>query len=208
MRKGAIMTILIIIILLISGCSNDIESFSREKEELINRISELEEEISKRDEEIKELKDLAYKANKERDELEERIDMIRFSAYARFDDYDFFHSLENMYKINTKHAIIADWYVIQEESFELELLGYEGAKKVDFYVLRLESCEGERLLFSDTDYEDGWKYTNDNIGKVIEKHYISTTGGISYGPCFVIFAEVILNDGNTVKTPKLPIYYR
>ena len=50
------------------------------------------------------------------------------------------------------------------------MLGYEDAKKVEYYILRLESDDGERLFFYDTDNKDGWKYTNENISQIIEKH--------------------------------------
>ncbi len=163
--------------------------------------------ISIKDEEIKKLNDLVNKISDERDEFKKSIDMIRFSAYARLDDYnDSFENLKKIYSISSKYEIMDDWYVIQEGNFELELLGYEDAKKVDFYILRLESDEGERLIFTDNDYVDGWKYSNDNIGEIIDKQKESSSEA-SYRPYFVIFAEVTLGDGNIIKTPKLPIYY-
>lgn len=125
----------------------------------------------KKDEEISKLKNLFEKISDERDKLEKSIQMVRFSAIAREEDNSYsFDNLKNIYKINTKYEIIDDWYVIQDENFNIELLGYEDAKKVEFYILRLESDDGERLFFYDTDNKDGWKYTNENISQIIEKH--------------------------------------
>lgn len=208
MKRGVFIIILTIIILTATGCSSsELESFLEERELLINRISDLEEEIAKRDEEIKKLKNLINNITNEVDELEESIIMIKFSEQARFDDYNSFDNLENIYKINSKYIIKDDWYVVQEDYFELELLGYENAKKVDFYILKLESDVGERLIFTDIDNKDGWKYINDDISKVIEKHR-KLSSEIFYGPHFVMYTEVTLNDGNVIKTPRLPIYYK
>lgn len=210
MRKAILMMLLTVLMFTVAACNSDsLESFNEDKELLVNRISELEEELSSKDEEIRELKNSLDELREERDRLEESINMIRFSAYARLDDYDAsFYNLANIYRINSKHEIIDDWYVIQEENFELELLGYEDARKVDFYILRLESDEGERLLFSDTDNGDGWKYTNENISQIINKHRESTSAGFAYKPHFVINARVTLGNGNIIGTPKLPIYYK
>lgn len=210
MKRGIIITLLMGIILFISGCSDDdLNSFNEEQELLNNRISELEEQISEKDEEIKRLKNSVSAVTEERDQLKESIGMIRFSAYARLEDYEkSFDNLKNIYKISSKHVIMDDWYVIQEEKFQLELLGFEEAKKVDFYILRLESDEGKKLIFSDTDNKDGWKYTNDNISQIIDKHKEPNPKGFSYEPYFVIFAEVELDDGNIITTSKLPIYNR
>lgn len=210
MRKAILMMLLTVLMFTVAACNSDsLESFNEDKELLVNRISELEEELSSKDEEIRELKNSLDELREERDRLEESINMIRFSAYARLDDYDAsFYNLANIYRINSKHEIIDDWYVIHEENFELELLGYEDARKVDFYILRLESDEGERLLFSDTDNGDGWKYTNENISQIINKHRESTSAGFAYKPHFVIYARVTLDNGNIIGTPKLSIYYK
>ena len=142
-----------------------------------------------------------------KDEETKNLDMIKFSAISRSDeDIISFEDLKNIYNINSNYTIRDDWYVINEDYFQKELLGYDNAQKVDFYVLRLESNEGPILTFTDTDHTDGWKYTNDNISEIIDKHDKSLQGGFSYEPCFVIYTEVTLEDGNTIKTPKLAIY--
>ncbi|MCF6466067.1 hypothetical protein [Clostridium sp. Cult2] len=142
----------------------------------------------------------------EKDEESEDQDMIRFSAQIRLDDHITFEDLRDVYNINSSYTIKDDWYVINEDYFQIELLGYDNAQKVDFYVLRLESEEEPILIFTDTDYTDGWKYTNENISDIIDKHDKSLPGGFSYEPYFVIYTEVALEDDNTIKTPRLPIY--
>ncbi|WP_062105643.1 hypothetical protein [Bacillus niameyensis] len=134
--------------------------------------------------------------------------MVRFSSYARLDDYnDTFDNLEFIYKIHSDYVIKDDWYVINDEYFQIELLDYENAKKVDFYSLRLESDIGPILVFSETNPSDGWTYTNENIGEIINKQMPSFKG-IYYEPYFLIYTEVTLEDGNRLRTSKLPIYYK
>lgn len=64
-------------------------------------------------------------------------------------------------------AIILFFNCQRPDYFQIELLGYDNAQKVDFYVLRLESEEEPILILTDTDYTDGWKYTNENISDII-----------------------------------------
>lgn len=108
--------------------------------------------------------------------------------------------------IHSEHIIKEDWYVINDDYFQIELLEYENAKKVDFYILRLESDEGRILVFTDTDPTDGWKYTNETIGKIINKQYGQDSRGFSFMPYFLMYTEVTLNDGSVIKTPNIPIY--
>lgn len=125
----------------------------------------------KKDEKIRNLEKLNEYKNNELIQLRESLNMVRFSSYARLDDYDdIFDNLQKKYKINSEYLIKDDWYVIEDEYFQIELLGYEEALKVDFYTLRMESNEGEVLLFTDKDSLDGWIYTNDNISEKINKH--------------------------------------
>ena len=134
------------------------------------------------------------------------LEMVRWSAMARLDDYNHsFYYLKEIYKIHSNHEIKDDWYVINDDYFQIELLDYENAKKVDFYTLRLESDEGINLVFTDTDSTDGWIYTNDNISKIINKHR-RLSGNSTFEPYFVIYTEVTLEDGNVIRTSKLPIY--
>lgn len=186
------------------SASKEQKTFNGEKEPLTQEIIELNEIIAEKNEEINRLKKLNSNKMTEIKELRESIEMVRFSAYARVDDS--FDNLKNIYNISSKHMIKDDWYVIQENYFDIELLGYEHAEQVDFYYLRLESDEGEKLIYSDTAAEDGWKFISDNIGEIINKHKQSSSGGFSYEPYYVIFMEVTLNDGDVVRTPKLPIY--
>ncbi|NLY45049.1 MAG: hypothetical protein GX053_03540 [Tissierella sp.] len=174
---------------------------------LAEEIIELKTKISKKDEEINQLKKINLGKDVELKELRESRDMIRFSAYARLGDYnESFDNLGKVYRINSEHEIKDDWYLINNDYFEIELLGYEDALKVDFYILRLESGEGPILLFSDTDHTDGWVYINDNTSERIEKH--NSSKGFLFEPYFVIYADVGLGDRDIIKTPKLPIYYR
>lgn len=100
-----------------------------------------------------------------------------------------------------------DWYVISDDYFQIELLGYENSKKVKFYIERMESDEERALMYTDNDNSDGWIYTNHQIGEIIDRQKKPLSrGGFSYGPYFVIYGEVTSEDGSIIKTPKLPIY--
>lgn len=222
-KKGDIMKklllVLLISLLLISGCTNDdLEVFNEEKELLTNEILELKEQISEKDEEILKLKGINKNvfSNKvdELRELTESLEMVRFSAYSRLNDYnDSFDNLKNVYKIESKHVIKDDWYVISDDYFQIELSGYENAKKVEFYTLRMESGEGTLLVFEDTDPTDGWIYINHKVSDIINKQIVNKTSnphstGFTYEPCFVIYTDVTMENGNVLRTSKLPIYYR
>ncbi|WNS77330.1 hypothetical protein RRV45_10200 [Bacillus sp. DTU_2020_1000418_1_SI_GHA_SEK_038] len=209
MKKTFIVLLIGLGLLLISACSNkDLESFNEEKVRLTNEILELKKHISEKDEAINHLKKVNSDETTKLGELRESLDMVRFSSYARLDDNkDTFDNLKNIYNIKSDYVIKDDWYVINEDYFQIELLEYENAKKVEFYSLRLESEEGPILVFSDTNPTDGWKYTNDNIGEIINKHKPHSNGA-SYKPYFLIYTEVTLKDGNGIRTSKLPIYNR
>lgn len=200
--------IVIIALLLMSGCMNkEIEVFYEEKERLTNEILDLKKQISEQDKKIDRLeKDNSNKRAQLR-ELTESLYMIRASSYDRLDDYNnSFGNLQNIYKINSNHVIKDDWYIINEDYFQIELLEYKSAKSVNFYTLRSESDQGPILIFKDIDSTDGWVYTNDDIGQIINKHIKHFSGGLSYEPRFVIYAEVILENGSILRTSKLPIY--
>ena len=213
-KRFCVISILIILVLsLISGCANrDLETFNEEKELLTKEIIELKEQASKKDEYISHLESMNTHREAELKELRESLDIVRFSAYARLDDYnEAFDYLEKVYMINSEHEIKDDWYIINDDYFEIELIGYENHKKVDFYTLRLESGDDPVLVFTDTDSTDGWIYKNDNIRDIIDQQVSNNNRGpyssdFSYEPYFVVYTEVTLGDGNVVKTPKLPIY--
>lgn len=209
MAKKLILLILIVTLFILPGCTNqELNIVNEEKEQLSNEIIELNDLISKKDDRIKQLEKLNSNKNIELKKLKETLKMVRASSYARQDDYeDIFSYLEKKYKIHSEHEIIDDWYVINEDFFHIELLGYENAVKVDFFILRMESGEGPILVLSDTDPTDGWTYTNHNIGQIIEKHKKPlVTGSFSYEPTFLIYTEVTLQDGEVIRTSKLPIY--
>lgn len=208
MKRKAIIAMYIIISVLILGCTNKaMDSFKEEKDNLINKILKLEEQISQKDYKINCLKDLNSKITTERNDLKDSLIMSRFSSYSRLNDKnDSFDNLKNIYNINSKHKIKDDWYILNEEYFQLELIGYENAKKVDFYLLRMESDQGELLIFTDNNSRDGWVYANDKISETINKHIKSSRGNFSYEPYFILYTEVTLEDGNTIQTSKLPIY--
>lgn len=193
--------ILIIILLLISGCTNkELDTINEEKELLTNEVLQLKKLISEKDEVINRLKT-------ESTELKDSLVMVRFSSYSRLNDYNnSFDDLEKIYKIHSKYEIKDDWYVINDDYFQIELLEYENAKKVDFYILRMESHGDPILVFTDTDYSDGWIYTNDNISEIINKHKQATSRSLAYVPYFIIYTEVTLEDGNVIRASKLPIY--
>lgn len=208
MAKKLIVGVIIFILLLISGCtSKELDIFYEEREQLTNRILDFEKILTEKDEEINCLKEVISNMEIESRELLDSLEKVRFSSYARLDDYDdSFDNLKKIFKINSKYEIKDDWYVISDDYFQIELLGYENAKKVDFYVLKLESDQEPFLIFTDTDSSDGWEYTNDNIGEIINKHKVPFGVGFSYEPYYLIYAEVTLKDGNVIKTSKLPIY--
>ena len=176
--------------------------------EQANAVSQLNKLLAEKDEEIKCFEELYETKIAELSNAIKSIEMVRWSAMARLDDYSHsFYNLENIYKVHSNYDIQDDWYVIQDDYFEIELLQYENAKRVDFYTFRQESDEGINLVFSDTDPTDGWIYTNSDIGKIINKHnYNYYSNGATFEPYFVIYAEVTLEDGSVVRTPKLPIY--
>lgn len=201
----------IILILLtftfVSGCTNDLETFKEEKELLTNENLELRRLISEKDEEIKLLKEGNLNETAKLSELRNSLEMVRWSSIARLNDFNnTFDNLINIYKIHSEHAIKDNWYVINDDYFQIELLNYENAKKVDFYTFRLESDEGPNLVFTDTDHTDGWKYTNETIGNIINKQKGPDTQGISYESYFLMYSEVTLKDGSVIKTSNLPIY--
>lgn len=208
MKKIVLIGMIAVILSLVLGCNNkDLSTFNEEKVQLANEILELKKLVSEKNENINQLEQIISNRTNELEQLEESLEMIRFSSYARLSDYnDTFDNLEKIYRINSNYIIKDDWYIISDDYFQIELLGYENAKKVDFYILRMESGDGMLLIFSDTDSTDGWLYTNDNIGKVIDKHKSISSGGFSYEPYFVIYAEITLEDGTIILAPKLPIY--
>jgi len=208
MAKKLIVGVIIFILLLLSGCtSKELDISYEEREQLTNRILDLEKFLTEKDEEINRLKEVISNMEIESRELLDSLEKVRFSSYARLDDYDdSFDNLEKIFKINSKYEIKDNWYVISDDYFQIELLGYENAKKVDFYVLKLESDQEPFLIFTDTDFSDGWEYTNDNIGEIINKHRVPFGVEFSYEPYYLIYAEVTLKDGNVIRTSKLPIY--
>ena len=208
MNKKIFIGMLLFTLLLISGYSNkELVQIHAEKEQLTSEVSQLNKLLADKDEEISSLEEDYSNKITEFGELTKNLEMIRWSSIARLDDYNnSFYNLEEVYKIHSNHVIKDDWYVINDEYFQIELLDYENAKKVDFYTLRMESDEGKILVFTDTDSKDGWVYTNDTINKIINKHKIS--GNSTFRPYFVIYTEVTLEDGNVIRTSRLPIYYK
>lgn len=205
--KRKVLGLLVIIALFISGCiSKNVDSLNEELEQLTDEMVKLQGLISEKDEEILQLKERISEITDERDELMESIEMVRFSSYARLNDYnDSFDNLNRIYHIKSPNIIRDDWYIVSGDYFEMELLGYEDANKVDFYLIRLESDEGPILVFTDKDNTDGWIYVEKNINELMNKHS-SSLGDFTYQPYFVIYTEVTLRDGNKIVTSKLPIY--
>ncbi len=174
--------------------------------EQANEVSQLNKLLAEKEQEISRLEKLYATKITELSSVTKSLEMVRWSSIARLDDYNHsFSNLENIYKIHSNYEIKDDWYVIKDDYFQIELLQYENAKKVDFYTQRLESGEGKNLVFSDTDPTNGWIYTNDTISKFIDKQK-NLTNDIIFEPFFIIYAEVTLEDGNVIRTSKLPIY--
>ena len=195
----SIAVIILAILLIASEVFSPTEQQANEMEQLNKLLAEKEEEISR-------LEKLYSTKIMELSNVTESLGMVRWSSIARLDDYSHsFYNLENIYKIHSNYEIKDDWYVIADDFFQIELLQYENAKKVDFYTLRQESDEGINLVFSDTDPTDGWIYTNDTISKIISKKH-DYGNRFTYDPYFVIYAEVTLEDGSVIRTSKLPIY--
>ncbi|WP_026478789.1 hypothetical protein [Alkaliphilus transvaalensis] len=209
MKRYLIVIICIVMSMLILGCANkSIESFKEERYYLANKIFQLEEELSQKKDEIIDLKELNSRITKEKKELEDSLIMSKFSSYSRLNDKNMaFENLPNVYKINSKYKIKDDWYILEEEFFQLEVIGYETAKKVEFFLTRMESDQEELLIFVDNDPSDGWIYTNDRISEVIDRHIKASSGSISYEPYFILYTEVTLENYGTIQTTKLPVYY-
>lgn len=182
------------IILIIAGCTNnELDTLHEEKELLTNEILHLKKLIANKDEEINFLGSKIA-------ELSELTDSFRLEEYNHS-----FDNLQEIYKIDSKYVMKDEWYVINEDYFYLELLEFENAKKVNFYVVRLESDQPVNLVFTDTDSTDGWVYTTNHISKIIDKHKMLSGRG-TFEPYFIIYTEVTLQDGNVIRTPNLPIY--
>ena len=170
-----------------------------------NEVSQLKAQIIEKEKELSMLEENITAKTMELNAATESLEMVRWSAIARQDEHNqSFNSLQEIYKIHSNYEIQDDWYLIKEDYFQIELLEYHNAVKVDFYTKRLESDEGTNLVYSDTDATDGWIYTNDNIGEIINKHIDSGNG--TFEPYFLIYAEITLKDGKVITTSKLPIY--
>lgn len=203
MNKKLIIGMLIPILLLTSGCNNkELDTFNKEIELLTNEISQLKELISEKDKKIDQLEKVNSIKTTESWEFKNSLNLIRFSSSIRDNSFE---QLKEVYKIDSKYVTKDDWFVINDDFFQIELLEYEHAKKVDFYVVKLESDEGPIKVFTDSDSTDGWRYTDHNVSEIVNKHKPST-GGTSYKPYFIIYTEVTLKDGNVIRTSNLPIY--
>lgn len=208
MNKKIIIGMFIFTFLLILGCSNtELDKINEENEQLTSEIFQLKEIIAEKDKEISYLEEVYSKKINELAEATNTIKMVRESAMTRLVDYDqSFYYLKEIYKVHSDHEIKDDWYIINDEKFQIELLGYESAKKVNFYTIRMGSDEGINLLFTDTEASDGWIYTNEQISKIINKHQFHKS--YTFEPYFVLYTEVTLEDGSVLKTTNLPIYYK
>lgn len=171
-----------------------------------NNLRNLEKDLAKGEEEIKRLKEkiIELKDNKiaqaqqsviSKDEYNRLLE-TRFAAYSRL----IFEYPEKDYEILTDYYIKNDWYMINQESFELRLKGYENAQSVAFFLQKIESEINPTLLYKDDTQEDGWTYINDKVDSVIEENTKS------YIPRYVIYTEVTFDNGREVRTSLLPIY--
>ncbi len=50
--------------------------------------------------------------------------MISFSAQIRLNDHIAFEDLRDVYNISSNYITRDNWYVINEDYFQIELLGY------------------------------------------------------------------------------------
>ena len=118
----------------LSGCSNkDIESLQDEKAQLTNELVDLQQRISEKDVEISLLKESVSVLTSKRSELTTSVKMVRWSSIAR-NENDAFYDLTNMYRIHSDHVLKDDWYVIKHNYFQIELVGYEDAKKLQISI--------------------------------------------------------------------------
>lgn len=204
-----IITVLAIMLLILTSCSDtELEELKSNNEQLLKEIEALNQNLIDKNDEINELNSKLTRLGKDNYELKESINMIKASKEARLDDYSkSFYLLDTIYKIYTSYEVVDDWYIIKDESFKIELLGYEDAVKVEFYTLRISSDEGEILNFTDVNSSDGWIYENNEISKYINKQKKGPKGAITFEPTFVLYAKVILKNGETIESSKLPIYY-
>ena len=198
-----------IMLLILTSCSNnEMEELKSKNEQLLKEIETLNQNLKDKTDEISELNSKLTRLGMDIFELKESIYMIKASNEARLDDYSkSFYLLDTVYKIYTTYEVIDDWYIIKDESFKIELLGYEDALKVEFYTLRMSSDEGKILNFTDVDSSDGWIYENNEISKYINKQKKGPKGFITFEPTFVLYTKVTLKNGETIESSKLPIYY-
>lgn len=207
MKKYIIITLLLTIAL--TGCtSKEIEALNNKYEELLNENNKIKQELIEKSNENVKLESIIAQNKIEIETLKESIWMIRYSSEARLDDFnDSFNLLDRTYKFHTPYIVRDDWYVISDENFKLELLGYEDALKVEICMFRMSSDEEIKTLYVDNDSSDGWIYENNKISEYINKQIRGPKNSISYEPTFVIYAKVYYENGSVVQTSKLPIYY-
>lgn len=132
--------------------------------------------------------------------------MSRFAAIIKLQQFEInngYKNPEDIYSINTEYTFDQGWYLISGEEFEIELHGYETAKEVRFIYTKLETDMGPILLDIDTESSDGWKYSTGIIGEIFEASKIDYT---TWPSTYIIYAEVVMNDGKVIYTPVLPVY--
>lgn len=200
----------IILIFILIGCFSLVGCSNKELENLTSQYNEAQEENTL-------LKDKIVSLESQNIKLKETISlnkiiskkeffnliMSRFAAMARllYEDID---SLENTYSIISKHTTEEEWYILREKTFEIELLGYESAEEVTFYYTKLETDMGQRLLFRDTNSNNGWIYKTDNINEIFDSSKESYT---NWPATYVLYAEAKFADGKIKQTAVMPIYY-
>jgi len=153
----------------------------------------------------KQREDLAEKKVFTKEEFFKMV-MERFSYQIRL-GADTYNSnvevLEDIYKISTDYNIENQWFLLNDDSFEIELLGYEDAKEVSFYYDKLETCLVDALLVTDSDSSDGWTFKHDAISDVFGTYTLDYD---MWPPTYILYAKITMKDGQVITSQVLPLY--
>lgn len=134
--------------------------------------------------------------------------MRAFAISLQLSDAQFNHGYEkyqDVYKIHSDYVEENEWIVVSGDQFEIEVLGYEDAKSVQFYYYKNETCMTNTLLGTDDSVEDGWRLTMDDFSDYVE---LNPYNLYEYPCSSSILAEVKLKNGDIVRLPIIPIFNR
>lgn len=112
-------------------------------------------------------------------------------------------TLEKTYKFHSDYEIMYEWFVLKENYLDLELLGFEDAKQVEFYYYKLETCMDGTLLGLDTDATDGWHLQYDKLNDLLWQYELDFE---LWPPTYVIYAKVTDADDQVITLPYIPLF--